>query len=80
MNIQLICNKIILTEERYRAFWSSYVFLIALIYLRLSRADGMVQFITSGSMFLFFTFINYKKMYKESAWNMSNREINLEGV
>jgi len=78
MNIQSLCNKIIITEERYRIFWSIFIYLLALIYLRLSREDSMVQLVTSGSMFLFFTFINYKKMYKESAWNLSNREINLE--
>jgi hypothetical protein len=64
MNIQSICNKIKLTEERYRVFWSSYIYLIALINMRISRTDGMVQFVTSVSMFLFLHLSTIRKCIK----------------
>jgi type IV secretory pathway TraG/TraD family ATPase VirD4 len=76
--IKIIFNKVNFIEERYRVFWSLILFLTALLLMRLSRADVLVQFFVSFSMASIFIFINYKKMFKESVVNKCNRDVNFE--
>ena len=80
MKIKSICHNLKFIEERYRVFWSLIVFLLSLFFLRIYRSDTLTQFGVSLLMTAFFIFINYKKMFKESVWNSSNRDTLLEIV
>ena len=78
MNVKSICNSFFHIEERYRFVWSAIVFLIVLIFIRISRQDTLVQFVTSAGLSTFLTYFTYIKMKEESESNFSNREVNLE--
>ena len=80
MKFQLICRKFTSIEEQYRVLWSLIIFLLGLIFLRLLRSGGFIQFVTSGTLASFFVFINYKKMLKESILNKENRDTVFEIV
>lgn len=74
MKIKLMFRMFQYVEERYRVFWSLFIFMMALIALRLTRVGAITQFASSLALCAFFIFINYRKMFKESVLNKGNRE------